>query len=269
MLEAIVLDDHHLVAQVIAGLLSEVAGVEVLAICTCVPKAIARIRQHTPQLLVLDVNVSGGHYLDAVRVLHALNPEAKLLFVTYQAALFQPPPPFADCTIGVVDKALAWDELLLVLQHWQQTQPLTQLLHKSSCVNALLQIRQLSPREHRLLLQLGQGQLNKQIAVNLGLTATTVETYRKGIAAKLGVSGSELVRLATLYRCLGWRRPAISPECAYPCTTAHQCTVPGVTRRRRLRRPNTLLRLGLACRRVDAPLMDPQPSAGPDSPGAG
>ena len=211
MLEAIVLDDHRLVAQVIAGLLREVAGVEVLAICTSVPEAINQIRRQPPQLLVLDVNVPGAHYLDAVQVLRQLNPEAQLLFVTNQAAWFDLPPQLSECTIGVVDKALAWDELLLVLQHWQQAQPLTPVLQDNGCVAALLRIRQLSPREHRLLLELGQGLLNKQIAVNLGLTAATVETYRKGIAAKLGVSGPELVRMAALYRCLGWRRPECSP----------------------------------------------------------
>jgi hypothetical protein len=33
----------------------------------------------------------------------------------------------------------------------------------------------------------------------------TVETYRKSVAAKLGVSGAELVRLATLHRTLRWK----------------------------------------------------------------
>jgi hypothetical protein len=32
----------------------------------------------------------------------------------------------------------------------------------------------------------------------------TVETYRKSVTAKLGMSGAELVRLATLYRTLSW-----------------------------------------------------------------
>jgi len=46
--------------------------------------------------------------------------------------------------------------------------------------------------------------LNKEIAARLDLSVATVETYRKGVAAKLGVSGAELVRIATLYRCLRW-----------------------------------------------------------------
>ncbi len=42
------------------------------------------------------------------------------------------------------------------------------------------------------------------IAARLDLSVATVETYRKGVAAKLGISGAELVRLATLYRATAW-----------------------------------------------------------------
>ena len=39
------------------------------------------------------------------------------------------------------------------------------------------------------------------IVQRLGLSLSSVETYRKTIASKLGVSGPELVRLAVLLRC--------------------------------------------------------------------
>lgn len=42
------------------------------------------------------------------------------------------------------------------------------------------------------------------IAARLDLSVATVETCRKGVAAKLGISGAELVRLATLYRATAW-----------------------------------------------------------------
>ena len=56
----------------------------------------------------------------------------------------------------------------------------------------------LSPRESEILDLLGQGLSNKQIAARAFISLQTVETHRKRIAAKLGVRGSELVRLATL-----------------------------------------------------------------------
>ena len=42
---------------------------------------------------------------------------------------------------------------------------------------------------------------NKEIAKSLGICVNTVETYRKTISAKLGLSGVALVRVAVLQRC--------------------------------------------------------------------
>ncbi|MBM5814885.1 MAG: response regulator transcription factor, partial [Cyanobacteria bacterium M_DeepCast_100m_m1_067] len=54
---------------------------------------------------------------------------------------------------------------------------------------------------------IGQGLSNKEIARAAGLSVATVETHRKQIAQKLGVSGAELVRQAAL---LGRFAPGIS-----------------------------------------------------------
>jgi len=55
----------------------------------------------------------------------------------------------------------------------------------------------LSPRELQTVRLLAQGQSNKQIAVSLGITAKTVETYRSRIMLKLNFhSLSDLVRYA-------------------------------------------------------------------------
>jgi DNA-binding NarL/FixJ family response regulator len=70
----------------------------------------------------------------------------------------------------------------------------------------------LSPREQRVFLCLGQGLLNREVATALGLSVGTVESYRKAICSKLGISGSELVRLAVLHRCLPDPDPCPSAE---------------------------------------------------------
>ena len=193
-----------MVGQAIAGVLAEVAGLEVLGVCRSVAEACALIRQRPPRLLVLDVELGGESYRDAAVLLRELNPSAELLFITALADSFEPPADLAAITIGIVDKADAWDALLAVLQRWWQERPdhLRDLL--PGCDQQLKAIDDLSPRERRLMLELGNGHLNKQIAAKTGLSTATVESYRKGVAAKLGVSGAELVRLAVLYRCLRW-----------------------------------------------------------------
>jgi DNA-binding NarL/FixJ family response regulator len=48
---------------------------------------------------------------------------------------------------------------------------------------------------------IGRGAATKEIARLLGLERTTVESHRKEISRRLGVSGAELVRLAALQVC--------------------------------------------------------------------
>ncbi len=86
---------------------------------------------------------------------------------------------------------------------WRQRHPEAAFAFPG-CDRQLQAIRLLTPREQRLLRELGCGLLNKEIAARLDLSVATVETYRKGVAAKLGISGAELVRLATLYRATAW-----------------------------------------------------------------
>lgn len=198
-----------MVGQAIAGVLSEVAGFEVIGVCASVGEAGALIRANPPRLLVLDVELGGERYRDAADLLLQLNPQAELLFVTAFADQFTPPADLMAKTIGVVNKAQAWDELLEVVQRWwkgrQDDHP--ELL--PGCNQQLSAIYRLSPREQRVLRELGCGLLNKEIALRLDLSVSTVETYRKSMASKLGVSGAELVRLATLHRALSWDAPSI------------------------------------------------------------
>jgi two-component system nitrate/nitrite response regulator NarL len=56
----------------------------------------------------------------------------------------------------------------------------------------------LTNRQQQIYALIGQGLSNKQIAKAADLSVATVETHRKQIAQKLGVSGAELVRQASL-----------------------------------------------------------------------
>ena len=81
-MDVIVLDDHQMVGQAIAGILSEVAGFNVLVVCCTVDTACDLIRASPPDLLVIDVQLGGYSYRPAADLSLQLNPNAALLFVT-------------------------------------------------------------------------------------------------------------------------------------------------------------------------------------------
>jgi len=64
---------------------------------------------------------------------------------------------------------------------------------------AVIVQKRLSPRERDVLRLMGLGLQSTTIASTLGMSRLTVETHRKSIARKLGVTGAGLVRRATLH----------------------------------------------------------------------
>ena len=61
-------------------------------------------------------------------------------------------------------------------------------------------LKGLSPREHEVMLKMIQGEANKVIAMDLGLSERTVEKHRKNLMDKLGIrSLAELIRRYYFY----------------------------------------------------------------------
>ena len=199
-MRCLVLDDHQLVAQAVGGLLGELCCLEQVRICNTVAEAVKRIEQDCPDLLVLDVELPGERWLDAVAALRHRNPEARVVFLTALGGQFVPPADVQPVVLAVVDKARALNELVALVNDWQQRNPASR---RNGDAPTELALNLLTPREIRVFRALGKGLLNKQIAQELGLSLSTVETYRKSISNKLGLSGAELVRAAVLQRVTG------------------------------------------------------------------
>ena len=142
-------------------------------------------------------------WIAVVAAMHASNPMAKVVLRCSDASVVERCAVLARCTFAILNPASGCSELLEVVHNWnQQSQGFSGDTIYKPCLPHLLGIDRLPQREQRLVLELGRGLLSKQISQNLALTPATVGTYRKTIAAKLGVSGPELVRIAALYRCL-------------------------------------------------------------------
>lgn len=185
--------------QAVGGLLSEQLGLELVAVCPSVGEALGFMKHLTPPtLLLLDVFQPGQPWQDAAMALRELNPDGRLILLTAPGEHFVPPAQILPILLGVVEKSRPWDDLLELVSRWQQQHPSPD---QRRLANALVQLDRLSPRERLVFHAVGKGMQNKEIAKQMALCVNTVETYRKTISAKLGLSGPELVRAAALHRC--------------------------------------------------------------------
>lgn len=201
VLTCLVLDRHILVGKAVGGLLAEHCGLDLVAVFSSMAQALVFIENSPPDLLLLDVHCAGDHgetWIDAATALKRANPAGRLILIADVSSALTPPEEIKPMLLGIVDKHHDWDDLVRMVTRLQELSP--KRSHMSN-PKWRLQMDSLSPRELRVFHALGLGLLNKEIAQSLGLSLQTVETYRKHISAKLALSGSELIRAATLHRC--------------------------------------------------------------------
>ena len=198
-MQVLVIDDHLLLGQMLGGLLIQRFPLQLQAICGSVADAMPLLRDDPPDLLLLDVCLPGEDWHEAAESYLKANPQGALILVTGLGDAFERPVWLEPSLLAVVQKTNAWYELETVVARWMRS-----IGVRGAQAHERLQqsITELPPRELRVFECLGQGLSNREIALLLGLTPSTVDTYRKTICSKLGVSGSELVRQAVLNRCL-------------------------------------------------------------------
>lgn len=185
-LRCLIAEDQVMFLQLLQRLLEGLPGLEVIATASTAAAAMAACRLHRPDLLILDLNLADGDGLPVLASLAQWCPQARAVVLSAQAAGFVCPEPLQPLLLGVVDKTATFETLINVIAELLPNR------HPGTSPFAL------TPRQRQIYRLIGQGLSNKQIAQALELSLATVETHRKAIAQRLGLSGAELVRRAAL-----------------------------------------------------------------------
>lgn len=192
------MEDQLLLLQLLRTTLQAIDGIGSCRTATRQAEALALCRQEPPDLLILDLALPDGSGLAVAEQLAELRPEAQLIVLSGQASSFVCPAALQPMVRGVVDKTAAFHQLQEAVSRCLGRRP-----------------PPLTPRQSEIFRLIGQGLSNREIAERTGLALTTVETHRKAIAQKRGVSGAELVRQACLLADLG-ADPEHEPKPAPP-----------------------------------------------------
>ena len=181
-LRCLIVEDQLMFLQLLRSMLEALPGLDVYATATSQAEALALCSGETPpDLLVLDLALPDGDGLAVAEALQQRQPAAQVVVLSGQASSFICPAHLQPLIRGVVDKTAAFSQLQRVLQRCLPHAP-----------------DPLTPRQQQIYRLIGQGLSNKEIARSADLSIATVETHRKAIAQKLGVSGAELVHQASL-----------------------------------------------------------------------
>jgi DNA-binding NarL/FixJ family response regulator len=199
LIQCVIVDDHALLLDLLVRAVNGIPGLEVVATGTDVGDAERLATLGRLDLLIVDRQLKTGDGLEVARRIRGQHPDLKCIVIAGSTADFVCPEDLLGVVVSVVDKARACDTLLAEIARVVDLPE----QESASAVPAAKIRGRLTDREWQLFVILGEGLSNKDIGKRLGISTRTVETHRKAIARKLGVSGAALVRLAVLQQASG------------------------------------------------------------------
>jgi DNA-binding NarL/FixJ family response regulator len=195
-------DDHPLILDALAGLLRSDDGFEIIASCASGDEALKAVRLHRPDILILDLRMPDQNGLDVLRSLAGESLPTRAILLT---ATIEEPEMLEALRLGVCGVLLKEMASASVVQcvrmvhageRWLEKRSAARMLDKLARreVGAREAAALLTPREHEILVLIGSGLRNKEIAARLSIREQTVKVHLSHIYAKLRVDG----RLALL-----------------------------------------------------------------------
>ncbi|MDX6511334.1 MAG: two-component system, NarL family, response regulator NreC [Gaiellaceae bacterium] len=210
MIRVVLVDDHAVVRAGLRLLLDAEDDVEVVGEAGNSRDAVFAVREHTPDVVLLDVVMPGESGIDALPKLLAEAPQAKVLVLSMQDDPNYVRGAFAAGASGYVLKEAADAEVVAAVREvaggGEYVHPTlgARLVAADARERADAEADPLSDREREVLRLLALGHTNQEIAGLLVISVRTAETHRAHIMQKLGLSTrAELVRHALAHGLIG------------------------------------------------------------------
>jgi FixJ family two-component response regulator len=148
-----------------------------------------------PTCLVLDVRLPGRSGLDFQRDLAAASVRLPIIFITGHGDIPMTVQAMKGGAIEFLTKPFREQDLLDAVNVGLARDRARR--ERERAISALqARFEGLTPRERAILIQVAGGRLNKQIAVEMGITETTVKVHRSNMMRKIkAASLAELCRM--------------------------------------------------------------------------
>jgi DNA-binding NarL/FixJ family response regulator len=206
----ILADDHPLVCNGIKTMLEP--QYEVLAMVHDGHDLLGTVTHFHPDLVLMDLSLPGHNGLVLTRLLQELDAPPKVMVVTMHAERVYVDEALRAGAVGFVLKTAKASELRQAVSEvlagrqyitpgLRQTRAPEEELDPSMPLEGeLSQVGELTDRQREVLLLVGQGYSNQDIAQQLGISVKAIEYHRAGIRQALAISSqAALYRMAIRY----------------------------------------------------------------------
>ena len=198
-------DDHELVRAGIRLLLEKLPDVEVVAEAGDGQQAIRMVEKYEPRIVLTDIAMPGLNGLEVTRHLAKAFPQVRVVILSMYSDQGYVSYALRAGAAGYLLKGAAREELTFAIRAVAQGEtylspPVSKLVFRQysgrqDSVDDLL--RKLTPRQVQVLQLIAEGKSTKQVALDLDISAKTVECHRTQLMERLDIHDiASLVRFA-------------------------------------------------------------------------
>ena len=190
-IRVLIVDDHPMVAQGIQSVLESFDELKIVGVLNNGRAVVDQLEELNPDVILMDLNMPEMGGLTATEMVIERRPGTRVLVLTIHDSPEYISSALAHGAMGYVLKDVPTEEIKLAIDAVMRGE-------KYLCTGAAGSLEPkandareaLTSREQTVLLQLAQGDSNKDVAIELEISVRTVETHRKNIKRKLGISST-------------------------------------------------------------------------------
>ena len=177
----LIADDHVVVRMGIVSMLAIEDDLEIVAEACDGEQAVALYHEHRPDVVLLDVRMSGMGGIEALRRIRSSYPGAVILMLSTSELETEVALAFEAGAVGYVLKTEGQEALVAAIRAAARGEH----LFSPAVALRIAERRKLSRRELDVLTGMSHGLANKEIATELGISEHTVKSYVKTLLEKL------------------------------------------------------------------------------------
>ncbi|NOU64121.1 response regulator [Paenibacillus sp. LMG 31461] len=189
----IILDDHPLVRQGIRTIVSSSPLIHVLGEAASTREALRLLEQSRPDLVLVDLNLGSENGLDMIQAARRAGHTCKFMILTSSITRSELQLAQSQQIEGICLKEAFPEDLLYAIEvvsrgrKYYDSDLVSSLMEDASASQEQI-LSELTPKELEVLLALGKGFSNKEIANALFITEFTVKKHVSQVLAKLDLS---------------------------------------------------------------------------------
>lgn len=203
MIKIILADDHCLVRTGLRRLLDDVDNLSVVAEADNGNDAIAHVKEHNPDIAILDINMPDLNGMKTTEILRRDYPELKIVIISMHSDELFPQRLIKAGANAYLTKDSGIAEIIhaihevMASRNYICTEVAQKLALSNTSNNGASPFKTLSKRELEVLGLMIKGLKVSDISEKLSLSPKTVSTYRYRLLGKLSVDNDiELTKLA-------------------------------------------------------------------------